>query len=90
MSFAELDRMRSAVVEEAEIVGSTLGFSGSNLFNKLSCTFDIVVIDEAAQAVETTTLIPLMRGCKQVQEPGGLVLCFNQEINRCRFSVELL
>ena len=66
LSFADKDRLRSAVVRDAEIVGSTLGFSGSSLFDKLSCKFDIVVIDEAAQAVEPTSLVPLIRGCKQV------------------------
>eukprot|EP00803_Ostreobium_quekettii_P007947 evm.model.scf_520.6 EVM.evm.TU.scf_520.6 scf_520:61854-71225(+) len=71
--FAELDRMRSTVVEEAEIVGSTLGFSGSSLFNRVSCKFDVVVIDEAAQAVEPATLIPLMRGCKQLYMIGDPV-----------------
>ena len=39
--------------------------------------FDVVVVDEAAQAVEPATLIPLQKGCKQARvlrdllaEPG--------------------
>lgn len=31
--------------------------------------FDVVIIDEAAQAVEPSTLVPLMLGCKQVGRP---------------------
>lgn len=36
-------------------VFSTLSFSGSNLFSKLNRSFDVVVIDEAAQAVHSFT-----------------------------------
>ena len=32
-------------------VFSTLSFSGSHIFSKLSRSFDVVIIDEAAQAV---------------------------------------
>lgn len=48
--------------------------------------FDVVVIDEAAQAVEPSTLVPLVMGCKQVggghrcrvergQQPGCKGIC---------------
>ncbi|KAI7991318.1 putative helicase MAGATAMA 3 [Camellia lanceoleosa] len=48
------------------LVFSTLSFSGSTLFCKLNRSFDVVIIDEAAQAVEPATLVPLANGCKQV------------------------
>jgi len=54
------------LLEDANIVGSTLGYSGSSIFQRLNCKFDVVVIDEAAQAVEPSTLVPLMHGAKQV------------------------
>ncbi|KAF6164776.1 hypothetical protein GIB67_035705 [Kingdonia uniflora] len=54
------------ILSEAAIVFSTLSFSGSNLFSKLNHVFDVVIIDEAAQAVEPATLVPLANGCKQV------------------------
>lgn len=60
------DSIRSSILEESVIVFSTLSFSGSALFSKLNHGFDVVIIDEAAQAVEPATLVPLANGCKQV------------------------
>ncbi len=65
-SRTEWDRMRLAILDEADIVASTLSFSGSGLFARMSRRFDVVVIDEAAQAVEPATFIPLVNGCRQV------------------------
>ncbi|XP_058098948.1 probable helicase MAGATAMA 3 isoform X3 [Magnolia sinica] len=60
------DRIRSSILDEAAIVFSTLSFSGSTLFTRMNRVFDVVIIDEAAQAVEPATLVPLAHGCKQV------------------------
>ncbi|XP_034220342.1 probable helicase MAGATAMA 3 isoform X7 [Prunus dulcis] len=60
------DRFRAEILEEAVIVFSTLSFSGSPLFSKYNRGFDVVIIDEAAQAVEPAILVPLTNGCKQV------------------------
>ena len=54
-----------AVLREAAVVGATLSFSGSSALAALGNHFDVVIIDEAAQAVEPSTLIPLVAGCKQ-------------------------
>ncbi|GFR51045.1 hypothetical protein Agub_g13209, partial [Astrephomene gubernaculifera] len=70
---AERDRMRVAILDEANIVCSTLSFAGSSVFYRLSRKFDVVVIDEAAQAVEPSTLVPLVMGCKQVYLVGDPV-----------------
>lgn len=59
-----------AILEEADIVGATLAFSGSSTFTRLSCKFDVVVVDEAAQAVEPSTLIPLINGARRVYLVG--------------------
>ncbi|XP_057977955.1 probable helicase MAGATAMA 3 isoform X2 [Malania oleifera] len=60
------DSVRASILDEAAIVFSTLSFSGSSIFSKLNRGFDVVIIDEAAQAVEPATLVPLNNGCKQV------------------------
>ncbi|XVE67327.1 hypothetical protein DITRI_Ditri08aG0151700 [Diplodiscus trichospermus] len=62
----DIDNIRAAVLDEAVIVFSTLSFSGSTVLAKQSSGFDVVIIDEAAQAVEPATLVPLSSGCKQV------------------------
>jgi senataxin len=62
----ERDRMRIAILDEASIVCSTLSFSGAGVFMRMNRGFDVVVIDEAAQAVEPSTLVPLAHGCRQV------------------------
>ncbi|KAJ6420823.1 hypothetical protein OIU84_028234 [Salix udensis] len=62
----DTDSIRADILEESVIVFSTLSFSGSALFSKLNHGFDVVIIDEAAQAVEPATLVPLVNGCKQV------------------------
>ncbi|KAG0464618.1 hypothetical protein HPP92_018782 [Vanilla planifolia] len=60
------DKIRASILDESAIVFSTLSFSGSALFNRMNRMFDVVIIDEAAQAVEPATLVPLAHGCKQV------------------------
>jgi len=70
----ERDRMKLALLEEAHIVCSTLSFSGSGLFAQMSRKFDVVVIDEAAQAVEPAILVPLVQGVKQVSKSSAPVL----------------
>lgn len=60
------DIVRAAILDEAAIVCSTLSFSGASVFSRMNRGFDVVIIDEAAQAVEPATLVPLAHGCKQV------------------------
>ncbi|CAL9186896.1 unnamed protein product [Musa hybrid cultivar] len=63
---ADRDRIRASILDEAAIVFSTLSFSGSAHFSRMNRVFDVVIIDEAAQAVEPATLVPLVHGCRQV------------------------
>lgn len=70
---AERDRLRLALVDECSIVCSTLAFAGSALLQRCSRRFDVVVVDEAAQCVEPSILIPLTNGCSQVYLVGDPV-----------------
>ncbi|CAG9466793.1 unnamed protein product [Pedinophyceae sp. YPF-701] len=70
LSRAEKDRIRMQVLEEASIVCSTLSFSGSGIFERIARRFDVVIIDEAAQAVEPSTMVPLSVGARQVYLVG--------------------
>ena len=65
-SRADRERARVAILREAAVVGSTLSFAGSSALAALGNHFDVVIVDEAAQAVEPSTLIPLVAGCRQV------------------------
>lgn len=67
LSHGEKERLRASILEEASIVCTTLSFSGSKAFTRLARKFDVVVVDEAAQAVEPAVLVPLTHGgAKQV------------------------
>mmetsp|Transcript_18961 Transcript_18961/g.45461 ORF Transcript_18961/g.45461 Transcript_18961/m.45461 type:complete len:406 (+) Transcript_18961:3-1220(+) len=57
---------RLAVLNEAQIVCTTLSCAGYTMFSQLKVGFDTVLIDEAAQAVEVSTLIPLKYGCRRL------------------------
>ncbi|CAJ1935953.1 unnamed protein product [Sphenostylis stenocarpa] len=52
------DSIRAAILDEATIVFSTLSFSGSHVFSKLNRGFDVVIIDEAAQAACDSHALP--------------------------------
>ena len=62
----ERDRLKQAILDEANVVCSTLSFSGAGMFARMSTPFDAVIIDEATLAVEPSTLVPLCYGAKQV------------------------
>eukprot|EP00879_Flechtneria_rotunda_P030366 GHRR01032991.1.p1 GENE.GHRR01032991.1~~GHRR01032991.1.p1 ORF type:complete len:266 (+),score=55.51 GHRR01032991.1:320-1117(+) len=66
VSGLQRERAKLTILQEAVIVASTLSFAGSSVFHRLTKHFDVVIIDEAAQAVEPSVLMPLAMGCKQV------------------------
>jgi senataxin len=61
----ELNRKRAqqAVLDQAHVICATLSGSGHDMFQGLSIEFETVIIDEAAQCVEMSSLIPLKYGC---------------------------
>ncbi|KAJ6825460.1 putative ATP-dependent helicase-like [Iris pallida] len=68
-------QLEASFANEAEIVFTTVSSSGRRLFSRLSHGFDMVVIDEAAQASEVALLPPLSLGaarCVLVGDPQQL------------------
>lgn len=62
---ADLNRKRAqqAVLDQAHVICATLSGSGHDMFQSLNIEFETVIIDEAAQCVEMSSLIPLKYGC---------------------------
>ena len=56
-------QVQQEIIEEAHVICATLSGSGHDMFQNISIEFDTVVIDEAAQCVELSALIPLKYGC---------------------------
>ena len=59
------EAVRLSVLNESHVVCTTLTGAGLELFTTSTASFDCVVIDEAAQAIEVQTLIPLKYECKR-------------------------
>lgn len=55
-------KFRDEVLKEADVICSTLSGAGHEVLKPFQ--FETVIIDEAAQAIEIATLIPLRYGCK--------------------------
>ncbi|KAH7657206.1 senataxin protein [Dioscorea alata] len=68
-------KLEASFANEAEVVFTTVSSSGRKLFSRLTHGFDMVVIDEAAQASEVAVLPPLSLGaarCVLVGDPQQL------------------
>lgn len=63
-------KARQDVINEADIICTTLSGAGHELLG--SCKFETVIIDEAAQAVELSSLIPLKYDCRKCIMVGGM------------------
>lgn len=62
----EMDNVKNEILLSVKVVFSTLSMSGSTILTSINQKFDTVIIDEAAQAVELSTLIPLKFGCERL------------------------
>jgi len=51
------------IMNESQIICATLSGAGHEMFRKINVDFESVIIDEAAQSVELSALIPLKFGC---------------------------
>lgn len=52
-------KIRSEILQEADVICGTLSGSGHEALQLEQFDFEMVIIDEAAQAIELSTLIPL-------------------------------
>ncbi|KAJ2590427.1 DEAD-box type RNA helicase, partial [Coemansia sp. RSA 1722] len=58
-------KVRLQILQKTDILCCTLSGSGHEMLTSLGCTFDTVIIDEAAQSIELSCLIPLKYDCKR-------------------------
>lgn len=56
-------RVQQEIINGAHVICATLSGSGHEIFQTLSIEFETVIIDEAAQSIELSALIPLKYGC---------------------------
>lgn len=73
----EIERrnLQYKILNNAQVVCSTLSGSAHDVLASMSMTFETVVIDEAAQCIELSAIIPLRYGCKKcimVGDPNQL------------------
>ncbi|SPO25746.1 related to SEN1 protein [Ustilago trichophora] len=72
---ADRRRARMEILGDADVICTTLSGAGHEMLSGVAFDFETVVIDEAAQAVELSSIIPLRYGCKQcimVGDPNQL------------------
>ncbi|WIA18803.1 hypothetical protein OEZ85_003486 [Tetradesmus obliquus] len=62
--------LEMSFVEKAEMVFTTLSSSARDVFSRLVTPFELVLVDEAAQAAEIAALQPLVYGAKAVVMVG--------------------
>lgn len=68
---AAREKHRRDVLTEADVICATLSGAGHEYMAALPIDFETVIIDEAAQSVEPSSLIPLKYGCKRCIMVGG-------------------
>lgn len=64
---AEINRrkVQQEILDGAHVICATLSGSGHEMFQNLNIEFETVIIDEAAQSIELSALIPLKYGCSK-------------------------
>jgi senataxin len=86
-------RAQESVLNGADVICATLSGSGHDMFQGLSIEFETVIVDEAAQCVEMSALIPLKYGCAKcilVGDPKQLPpTVFSKEAARFQYEQSL-
>jgi predicted DNA helicase len=71
----ERRKAQAQIIKQSQVICATLSGSAHSVLSSLKMRFDTVIIDEAAQCIELSALIPLKYGCKQcimVGDPNQL------------------
>lgn len=71
---------RDQILKDADIICATLSGAGHDTL--AAHTFETVIIDEAAQAIEMSCLIPLKYGCKRCIMVGGNLILHPASLRR--------
>ncbi|OQE84219.1 hypothetical protein PENNAL_c0027G00900 [Penicillium nalgiovense] len=58
-------RIQEQIINESHVICTTLSGSGHEIFQGMNVEFETVIIDEAAQCIELSALIPLKYGCSK-------------------------
>lgn len=58
-------QIQQEILDNAHVLCATLSGSGHEIFQGLNVEFETVIIDEAAQSIELSALIPLKYGCSK-------------------------
>ncbi len=58
-------RLQQEIINSAHVLCATLSGSGHDMFKHLDVEFETVIIDEAAQCIELSAIIPLKYGCSK-------------------------
>jgi senataxin len=86
-------RIQQEILEGANVICATLSGSGHDMFQNMNVEFETVVIDEAAQSVELSALIPLKYGCSKcilVGDPKQLPpTVLSREASRLQYEQSL-
>ncbi|PNS14781.1 hypothetical protein CAC42_2010 [Sphaceloma murrayae] len=86
-------QVQKSIIDESHIICATLSGSGHDMFQSLDVEFETVVVDEAAQCVEMSALIPLKYGCAKcilVGDPKQLPpTVFSKEAARFQYEQSL-
>lgn len=68
---AQQRKVRLEILKGADVICATLSGSGHDYMAQVPFDFETVIIDEAAQSVELSSLIPLKYGCQRCILVGG-------------------
>lgn len=90
---AQYRKQQNDILSNAQVVCTTLSASSHPMLVSMAMTFETVIVDEAAQSIELSSLIPMKYGCKKcimVGDPNQLPpTVLSQEATRLKYNQSL-